>query len=157
MKKILIAIPAFFVVLIIGYQIIKSQYAPQYDGEIDLSGIQADTEVYFDDYGIPHIYATSATDAYQTLGYVHAQDRLFQMEMLRRVGTGTLAELLGEDVLDVDKFFRTIGIPQHAITSTDQWNKEGDSEWKSATEAYTNEELIKGTYAARLVFKSMEK
>jgi len=70
------------------------------------------------------------------LGYVHAQDRLFQMEMMRRVGSGTLAELLGTDLVDVDKFFRTVGIPKHAAWSTEEWNKSGSSEWKSATEAY---------------------
>ncbi len=136
MKKFLISIFVVFIIGVIAYQIIKIRFSPQYNGEISLNGIQADTEVYFDDFGIPHIYANSAIDAYQAMGYVHAQDRLFQMEMLRRVGTGTLSEFLGEDVLDVDKFFRTLGVPKHAKMSTEAWYSSGDSEWKSVTEAY---------------------
>jgi hypothetical protein len=49
---------------------------------------------YFDDYGIPHIYAENQKDVMTTLGYVHAQDRLFQMEMLRRLSRGELAAIL---------------------------------------------------------------
>ena len=136
MKKFLIALIVLFVILFVGYQAVKFSFKPKYNGEISMQGMSAETEVYFDDFGIPHIYAANAEDAYRTLGYVHAQDRLFQMEMMRRVGTGTLAELLGADLLEVDKFFRTLGVPKHASWSTEEWNKAGDSEWKSATEAY---------------------
>lgn len=136
MKKLLFALLILFFISITGYVIVRYQFGPTYNGEIDMKGLSNETEVYFDDFGIPHIYAQTAEDAYMTMGYVHAQDRLFQMEMMRRVGTGTLAELLGEDVVDIDKFFRTLGIPKHAAWSTEEWNKEGDSPWKSATEAY---------------------
>lgn len=136
MKKLLWILLSLLVIGIVGYQIAKFNFGPKYKGEIILEGLNAETEVYFDNFGVPHIYASSAEDAYQTLGYVHAQDRLFQMEMMRRVGTGTLAEFLGEDLLEVDKFFRTLGIPKHAKMSTKAWHSEGDSEWKSATEAY---------------------
>lgn len=136
MKKLLFVLIILFFVLIAGYQIVKYQFEPTYSGEIEMVGLSADTEVYFDDFGIPHIYASNAKDAYMALGYVHAQDRLFQMEMTRRVGTGTLAELLGEDLVEVDKFFRTLGLPKHAEWSTQEWNKAGNSEWKSAADAY---------------------
>lgn len=56
--------------------------------------------------------------------------------MMRRVGTGTLAELLGADLLEIDQFFRTLGIPSHSQESTELWNQSGASPWKSATEAY---------------------
>jgi penicillin amidase len=136
MKKLLLILILIFIVAIAGYQIVKFQHSPSYNGTIEIPGLQSETEVYFDEYGVPHIYADNAQDAYMALGYVHAQDRLFQMEMMRRVGTGTLAEMLGEDLLDVDKFFRTIGIPKHAEWSTDEWKLEMSSPWKSATEAY---------------------
>jgi penicillin G amidase len=136
MKKFLIALIVLFVVLFVGYQAVKLSFKPKYNGEINMPSMSAEAEVYFDDFGVPHIYAANAEDAYRTLGYVHAQDRLFQMEMMRRVGTGTLAELLGADLVEVDKFFRTLGIPKHATWSTEVWNKTGNSEWKSATEAY---------------------
>ncbi|WP_373494742.1 penicillin acylase family protein, partial [Aquiflexum sp.] len=136
MKKLFFALIILFFVIIAGYQIIKYQFGPTYSGEIEIAGLSSETEVYFDDYGVPHIYAKNAKDAYMALGYVHAQDRLFQMEMTRRVGTGTLAELLGEDLLEVDKFFRTLGLPKHTEWSTAEWNKAGNSEWKTAAEAY---------------------
>lgn len=136
MKKFLIALIVLFVLLFVGYQAVKLSFKPKYNGEINMPSMSAEAEVYFDDYGVPHIYAANAEDAYRSLGFVHAQDRLFQMEMMRRVGTGTLAELLGADLVEVDKFFRTLGIPKHAAWSTEEWNKAGNSEWKSATEAY---------------------
>lgn len=136
MKKLLYALIILFFVIIAGYQIVKYQFGPTYSGEIEMTGLSAETSIYYDDYGVPHIYGQNAKDTYMALGYVHAQDRLFQMEMTRRVGTGTLAELLGEDLVDVDKFFRTLGLPKHAEWSTEEWNKAGNSEWKTATEAY---------------------
>ncbi|AFL85235.1 penicilin amidase [Belliella baltica DSM 15883] len=136
MKKLLFLILFLFFAVVVGYQVIKHRFAPEYHGTKELIGLQANSEVYFDDFGIPHIYAENELDAYMTLGYVHAQDRLFQMEMMRRVGSGTLAELLGEDLVDVDKFFRTLGIPKHAEWSTEEWNKEGSTPWKAATDAY---------------------
>ena len=81
---------------------------PTYEGTLNLQGLEQNVEVYFDDYGIPHIYAESEADAQFALGYLHAQDRLWQIELLRRVGSGRLAEILGEPVVKTDKFFRTI-------------------------------------------------
>ncbi|NNC82305.1 MAG: penicillin acylase family protein [Flavobacteriales bacterium] len=89
---------------------------PQYKGELDVLSVKEDTEVLFDRFGIPHIYASSSTDAYKALGYVHAQERLFQMELLRRAGGGRLAEVLGPDVVGVDRFFRTLGTHRKAQT-----------------------------------------
>lgn len=86
---------------------------PKYDQQITLDGIQQDIEVLYDDNGIPHIYAQSEADAYFALGYCHAKDRLFQMEMLRRLSQGQLSELVGKVALDVDKYFRTMSFRQH--------------------------------------------
>jgi len=137
MKKFLWVIGVLIFLILISFFWARWRFSPTYSGEAFISGLNADTEVLYDNYGIPHIYASTMTDAYLTLGYVHAQDRLFQMEMMRRVGTGTLAELLGEDVVDIDKFFRTLGIPKHAQWSTEVWNEEGNSDWKNAVDAYT--------------------
>lgn len=82
---------------------------PVYNGTRKLSGLQQKVTVYFDDYGIPHIYGESETDVYRALGYVHAQERLFQMEMLRRLSSGRLAEVFGNKLLSVDRFFRMLG------------------------------------------------
>lgn len=83
--------------------------APQEEGTVSLAGATDATEVYFDGFGIPHIYASNAADAYRAFGYVHAQDRLFQMELMRRVGHGRLAEVLGTELAGTDAFFRTLG------------------------------------------------
>ena len=85
--------------------------------------MQNPTEVYFDDYGIPHIYGKSEADVFQTLGYIHAQERLFQIELVRRVSSGRLSELFGNSVLDVDKFFRMLGINEHAKAAAAEFAK----------------------------------
>ncbi len=136
MKKFIFILIFLFFAIITGYQVLKYRFAPKYSGEQVIAGMSSETEVYFDEFGVPHIYADNAEDAYMAMGFVHAQDRLFQMEMMRRVGTGTLAELLGEDLLEIDKFFRTLGIPKHAKWSAEEWEKNGPSEIKSAVNAY---------------------
>ncbi|HUI40642.1 MAG TPA: penicillin acylase family protein [Terriglobia bacterium] len=79
-----------------------------------LPGLEAPVQVDFDHLGIPHIYARSAPDAYRALGYLHARDRLFQMEVYRRRGSGTLAEMLGPSQLDDDIFIRQLGLRRSA-------------------------------------------
>lgn len=83
---------------------------PGLDGTAGLAGLDKRLEVLRDDRGVPHIFATTALDAYRALGYVHAQDRLFQMEMMRRAGAGRLAEVLGARALASDKWMRTLGL-----------------------------------------------
>jgi penicillin amidase len=67
---------------------------PKYNGQLELKSIQETTTVYFDEYGIPHIYAANAKDAMVALGYVHAQDRLWQMELMRRIAQGACRNFL---------------------------------------------------------------
>src|SRR6185369_7739637 len=74
----------------------------------------APAEVVRDSYGIPHIFAANQPDAAFALGYAHAQDRLWQMEMNRRIGSGRLAEILGPGALETDRFLRTIGVRRSA-------------------------------------------
>lgn len=136
MKKIGVILGATVFTLVIALLIFIYFHSPKYSGEFALDGIQSESEIFFDAYGVPHIYAENEEDAYFSLGFVHAQDRLFQMEMMRRVGTGTLAEFLGPDLLDIDKFFRTLGIPNHAIKSTEYYKTQPDAPWIKATEAY---------------------
>lgn len=114
LKRILIVLIALIVLVVVsGYFYLKST-APDYSGNATLEGLKAEVEVLYDNYGVPHIYAQNEEDAYYALGYVHAQDRLFQMEMLRRAAGGRLSEILGEDLIKVDKLFRTLGINQFA-------------------------------------------
>ncbi len=81
---------------------------PQISGTLTLEGLGEQVEIIRDAYGVPHIYARNETDLYFALGFTVAQDRLWQMEFMRRLGAGRLAEILGEDLLEVDRYFRTI-------------------------------------------------
>ncbi len=83
---------------------------PTIDGSISVSGISNPVEIVRDRNGIPHIYARSTIDAAFGLGFVHAQDRLWQMEMNRHIGAGRISEVVGEVALGNDKFLRTLGI-----------------------------------------------
>ncbi|MGK0382119.1 MAG: penicillin amidase [Flavobacteriales bacterium] len=87
---------------------------PLRSGEVSLVNLQAPVNVRYDERGVPHIQAQNEIDMYRTLGYVHAQDRLFQMEMVRRLARGELAAILGPKLLDSDRLFRTLGIRAHA-------------------------------------------
>src|SRR6478609_2262631 len=113
-KRILLGVIVLIVVAIAAVYLFLLTTKPTYSGELKLEGLHAVVEVLFDQYGIPHIYAQNAIDAYFALGYVHAQDRLFQMEMIRRAASGRLSEILGPDLLKVDKLFRTLGTNQFA-------------------------------------------
>ena len=76
---------------------------PVREGSIQLKQLKAPVSVAYDERGVPHIRAENEMDLYRALGYVHAQDRLFQMEMVRRLANGELAEVLGPNLLDTDK------------------------------------------------------
>ena len=109
----LILISLLFILGFLYYQYLK----PNYSGEITLNSVDQETTVYFDEYGIPHIYAKSHLDAVTTLGYVQAQDRLWQMELMRRIAAGRLSELFGEDLIENDQFFINIGIDEYSKKS----------------------------------------
>jgi len=81
---------------------------PQVSGAITVAGIRDPVEIVRDIHGIPHIYAQSEPDLFFAMGYAMAQDRLWQMEFYRRVGTGRLAELFGKEALEADRHFRTL-------------------------------------------------
>jgi penicillin amidase len=79
-----------------------------------LAGLSEPVEVWRDSLGVPHLWAKSETDLYRAMGYVHAQDRLWQMELFRRVADGRMAEILGEELVDTDRFLRTLGMGRAA-------------------------------------------
>ncbi len=98
-------------VFIAGFIFVRHQ-KPEYEGNKALPKLQDSVTVYFDTYGIPHIYAENEPDAFRALGYVHAQDRLWQMELLRRIAPGRLSEVFGPDALENDKLFLGLGIDE---------------------------------------------
>ena len=89
---------------------IAKEAFPASDGSEVLDGVKEEIEILWDKWGIPHIYAKSIDDAYFAQGYLHARHRLFQLELYRRQLTGELSEIVGEEFLDSDKHYKTIGI-----------------------------------------------
>ena len=82
---------------------------PQIDGEIQLDGLNGPVDIYRDPMGIPHIYAATQHDLFFAQGYVHAQDRFWQMDAWRHIGSGTLSEMFGSGQVETDTFLRTLG------------------------------------------------
>ena len=115
-----------------GYAWLR-QSLPQLEGSLALSGLKAPVEIVRDRHGVPHIYAGSVEDAQFGLGFVHAQDRLWQMEMNRRIGSGRMSEALGAATLDADKFLRTLGVRRAADASL----KALSAETRGELDAYT--------------------
>ena len=113
MRRVLFAILGIILALLIlvpggGYLLLRRSL-PQVNGSVKVQGLQGAVDIVRDADGVPYIYAQNDLDAMFGLGYVHAQDRLWQMEFQRRVGAGRLSEVLGESTVDTDKFLRTLG------------------------------------------------
>jgi len=87
---------------------------PVLEGRVSVADLGAEVSIRRDASGVPHIRASSLADALAALGFVHAQDRRLQMEVLRRTANGTLAELQGEEALGSDRLFRTLGTAEVA-------------------------------------------
>jgi len=102
------------VLLVVSVWLYSRTYHPKYSGELELKNISKEVTVYFDDIGVPHINAQNQEDAYVALGYVHAQERLWQMELMRRIASGRLSEIFGKDLVTVDQFFGGLGIEEAA-------------------------------------------
>ena len=122
-KKILLIIGVLISLVLIGGWMYFNSLKPDYSGNITLSGIENETSVYFDDYGIPHIYAQNQYDASTALGYVHAQDRLWQMELMRRISPGRLSEIFGSKALKNDMFFAGLGIDENSEKAISKLDK----------------------------------
>ena len=114
-RKTLKAFALLFVGLVVagvaGFLWLRTSL-PQTSGEMKIAGLTKPVTIFRDANAIPHISAETQQDAYFALGFVHAQDRLWQMEFLRRMGSGRLAEVLGEKAVSTDRYIRTLGLPR---------------------------------------------
>ena len=95
-------------VLVAGVTVVRRPF-PTTSGDIEVPGLSAEVEVIRDQNGVPQVYADTAEDLFYAQGFVQAQDRFFEMDFRRHVTAGRLAELLGRDALDADKYIRTMG------------------------------------------------
>lgn len=135
-KRILLALVILIIVVAGGIYFWIKSTAPDYSGKLHLKGLEKETSVVYDKYGVPHVYAQNAHDAYFAFGYAHAQDRLFQMVMMRRLMEGRLSEILGKDLLPTDKYMRTLSINKMAEVSSKQFMKDADLPTKERVQAY---------------------
>jgi len=136
LKYTLFTLLTVFLITAISLYVYLKSTAPKYEGTETMDILSSDVSVKFDEFAIPHIYADNGEDAYRALGYVHAQERLFQMEMVKRLSSGTLAEILGDRLLKTDKFFRTLGIRRMAEKTANIYFKEIEHEYQRHTLAY---------------------
>ncbi|MFY9315039.1 MAG: penicillin acylase family protein [Burkholderiales bacterium] len=123
---------ALLVVLLAGAFLYLRQSLPKTEGEVRLAGLAGPVEILRDRYGIPHIFAGNLADASFGLGYAHAQDRLWQMEMSRRIAAGRVAEVVGAGGLETDRFLRTLGVRRAAEANL----KTLDAETRRLLESY---------------------
>lgn len=115
--RITLSVAAFSVLILFFIYFFLSQSLPNYNKTVQFSDLIAKTEVVRDTANVPHIFGTNDHDTLFALGYVHAQDRLWQMTMLRRTAQGRLSELFGEKTLSIDKVVRRLGIYSAAHNS----------------------------------------
>ncbi|GAC1584219.1 MAG: penicillin acylase family protein [Ktedonobacteraceae bacterium] len=97
-----------------AYNAITRRPLPKTKGKLHLWGLHEPVEVLTDSYGVPHIYAHNEDDLYFAQGYMHAQERLWQMEVNRRIGSGRLSELFGPIAVETDRFCRRLGMHRSA-------------------------------------------
>ncbi len=140
--KSLLLVLAIFVLAIIGTLTVfiatsLNSGKPKITGTLDLPGLSAPVTVKRDSYGVPHIFADNENDAYMALGYLHAQDRLWEMDVFRRMAQGRLSEVFGKapvkspnlpvrNLVEQDIFYRTIGLAA-------MWDKIPESSFDTRT------------------------
>ncbi len=114
LKITLLSLLSLIAIVVIGGTVfisgIKRSGLPRYNGEIKLKELAAGVTVYRDERGMPHIYAENEHDLYFTVGYVMSQDRLWQMDLIRRATTGRLSEIFGKDYVETDLFLRSLNM-----------------------------------------------
>jgi len=113
------ALLTLMALLVLNLTGLANRALPDFDGDVALRGLSAPVEVIRDANAVPHIYAASDPDAAFALGYAHAQDRLWQMELVRRVVQGRLSEIFGSPALPADRALRTLDFYGHSQRSLD--------------------------------------
>ncbi len=118
-KKTAITLAVFIVLVILGtllyYNRMTTRAIPDYTGRLVFKGLEEPVEIYRDKYAVPHIFAKNEADLYRATGYLIAEDRLWQMDLLRRVTTGRLSEIFGKDLVQVDQLMRALKITDKSI------------------------------------------
>ena len=151
MKRVFTVLALLIVVLLAGAGGYLYSKQPTRQGQIELRNLQGSVTVRYDERGVPHIRAENEADLYRALGYVHAQDRLFQMEAMRRLARGELAEVLGPKLLDTDKLFRSLRIRERAASYVASLDKQSPA-WKGLQAYLDGINQYQDTHAAPVEF-----
>ncbi len=128
------ALASLALLLAVAAAVYTTRALPVVDGELRVAGLQQPVRIERDPHGIPTIKAQNQHDLMFALGFVHAQDRLWQLETHRRIGSGRLAEAFGEGALESDKFLRALGVRRAAAA---QWAR-ASAESRAVVQAYTD-------------------
>ena len=123
---------------VVAYVLLRRSL-PAVEGSVTVAGLTAPVEIVRDADAIPHVFAASKNDALFGLGYVHAQDRLWQMEFQRRIGHGRLSEMFGEATVPQDRFLRTVGFgraARSAWNATPDWAKQQINAYLAGVNAF---------------------
>jgi len=123
---LIVIILSSITLLLLSLRLIRKSF-PKTDGTMQLSGLRANVKIYRDEYGAPHIFANNEDDLYFALGYVSAQDRLWQMDIGRRLANGTLSEIFGEKTLNTDRLCRIMGFQRLAENFITQLSPESQN------------------------------
>ena len=121
-------IVSLIIIFIIGGYIFYNSLTeslPVYEGELNAPSLKSEVKIYFDSLAVPYIFAENDEDASFTLGYLHARERMFSMDMIRRAGEGRLSEIFGVETLPFDRMFRTVGLSRTVKMIKDKMNPEG--------------------------------
>jgi len=131
---IILGVVLVLILIVAGvWQAVLRRAYPKVNGTVEIKGLSAPVDIYRDEYGIPHIYAQTTEDLFFAQGYVHAQDRFWQMEFWRRIGAGRLSEYFGEATLPSDIYLRTVGFAEIA----NQEYQAMDPESRKIVDAYS--------------------
>jgi len=127
--KVTIGIVTSLIILFIigGYIFYNSltESLPVYEGELHASSLKSEVKIYFDSLAVPYIFAEDDEEVAFTLGYLHARERIFSMDMIRRAGEGRLSEIFGAETVPFDRMFRTVGLSRTAEMIKEKMNSEG--------------------------------
>ena len=121
-------IVSLIIIFIIGGYIFYNSLTeslPIYEGELKAPSLKSEVKIYFDSLAVPYIFAENDEDVAFTLGYLHASERMFSMDMIRRAGEGRLSEIFGAETVPFDRMFRTVGLNRTAKMIKEKMNPEG--------------------------------
>jgi penicillin amidase len=131
-----VVIGLILILFTVGYYFLNFNQTISRSGSLNLPGLKKPVEVLTDKYGIPHIKANNDHDMMMALGFIMASDRLWQMDLLRRIGSGRLSEILGPKLLETDIFLRKIRLRSHMVEKWSEFKKSAPEHMLMQIEAY---------------------